>query len=116
MGDAKKTRQTITVIDFPSFVLSNCKNVEEVEEKINKLHITGGKTVGEIGMVAPVHFAIADANGDEIVVEFINKKTKIFKETVGVMIIMRMMMMMGMMMVMMVMVVVVVVIMMMVMM
>lgn len=75
---------TITVLDFASYILSKCKSVRDAQKKIDKIRIVG-KYEESIKSIVPAHFTIADKKGNEIVVEFIDKEVKIYEDTVGVM-------------------------------
>lgn len=82
--DQKKRANTITSLDLPSYVLSKCKTTREAKLAIENINIVG-KYNELISGIVPAHFAIMDATGDEIIVEFLEKETVIFEETVGVM-------------------------------
>jgi choloylglycine hydrolase len=70
--------------DFVSWVLGNFATVDEVKEALPSIRIWG-ETVAAISGPMPLHFAIHDASGKCIVVEFIGGVKKIYDNPIGVM-------------------------------
>ncbi|SHN61323.1 linear amide C-N hydrolase [Desulfovibrio litoralis] len=60
-----------------SYLLGTCKNIPELKNTIQKLKIWG-EPLKRLGQIPTVHLACADADGNYIVVEFINGKTKVY--------------------------------------
>jgi len=80
----KKADETITVLDFSSYILSKCRDVKEAKAEIKKIR-TIGKYIDAIKGIVPGHFSVADATGKEIIVEWLGKEVVISEKTVGVM-------------------------------
>lgn len=73
----------VTYADIISWLLGNFKNVEEVKKELPKIKIADTyikKVRGSLGL----HFAIHDATGKSIVVEFINGEQNIHDNIIGV--------------------------------
>lgn len=79
---AEEMSQALDFTDFCAWVLGNFSTVNEVKEALKEVRIWG-HPVPPIGM-APVHAAIHDAKGDNIVVEFINGEMKVYDNPISI--------------------------------
>ena len=70
--------------DFVSWVLGNFANVEEVKKALPEIRVWG-ETIAPYDRSLPLHFAIHDASGKCLVVEFINGEKKVYDNPIGVM-------------------------------
>lgn len=71
---------------FVFWVLANCKDTREVEEKISTVAIADVSAKGELGAGLPQHFMFTDASGRTIVVEPSKKLGfDVYENPVGVM-------------------------------
>jgi choloylglycine hydrolase len=78
------TANAVSSNDFISWVLSNFATVDEVKEALPSIKVWG-ETVAVFGGPLMLHFAIHDASGKCIVVEFINGEKKVYDNPVGAM-------------------------------
>ncbi len=69
-------KSVVPVTDAARWILGNFKNVDEVKKALDKTIITG-YYVEKMKMIPPLHLAIHDAEGNDLVVEFIDGRTKI---------------------------------------
>jgi choloylglycine hydrolase len=70
--------------DFVAWILSNFSNVDELKKELPNFSIWGDVVSDTIGTL-PLHFAIHDASGNCLVVEFIQGSKKIYDHPLGVM-------------------------------
>lgn len=76
--------QNVVPLDFMgNYILGNFATVEEVKQGLEKIQVWG-RTIPELGMVPPLHFTVHDSSGKSIVIEFLNGKTEIFDNPIGV--------------------------------
>jgi choloylglycine hydrolase len=68
---------------FGNWVLSNFSNVDEVRNALSDV-IVWGETVPQLGSYTPLHYAIHDASGKSIVIEFVDGKVHVYDNAVGV--------------------------------
>lgn len=69
--------------ELGNWVLGQFATVEEVRQALPQLTVVG-TDIAEIGGVAPVHYAVTDASGDSIVIEYTKDGLRIFDNTVNV--------------------------------
>lgn len=74
----------LMVTDLGPWILGNFSTVDEVKEKLTGLPVVGAY-VPELKSVPGFHAAVHDAQGNNLVVEFINGKTMIYDNPIGVM-------------------------------
>ena len=74
--DDKKAKQ-ISLLDAEAWILGNFSRVEEVKQALSEVDICA-VYVEELKMIPPLHLAIHDAYGKNLVVEFINGETKFY--------------------------------------
>jgi choloylglycine hydrolase len=80
----KQMRRAINAGRLGAWILASFKNVGEVRKALGGVRVWLG-VVPQLGIVAPVHFAVHDADGKNIVIEFIGGEIKIHDNPVGVM-------------------------------
>lgn len=68
----RDSRYALNGFQWIQYLLDNCKTLDEVEETVTTIQI--------IDLGVPVHYLIADANGDVAVVEFVDGILKFFKD------------------------------------
>ncbi|PSV02119.1 choloylglycine hydrolase [Photobacterium leiognathi subsp. mandapamensis] len=75
--------QAVSSEELGNYILGNFKTVAEVKEGLEKITVVG-TFIEEIGTVAPLHYAVTDANGDSIVIEYSKDGLKIHDNKLGV--------------------------------
>lgn len=73
---ADQMSKALDFVDLGAWILGNFATVEEVKKALSSVFIWG-HSVPPIG-VTPVHLAIHDAQGKNLVIEFIDGKTKVY--------------------------------------
>lgn len=68
---------------FGNWVLGNFATVDEVREALNGV-VVWGEPVPQLGSYSPLHYAIHDASGKSIVIEYIDGKARVYDGAVGV--------------------------------
>lgn len=76
--------RAINIGRLGAWILGNFKTVDEVKEAVKKVCVWSS-VVPEIKMEPPIHFAVHDAGGKNIAIEFIKGKTNIYDNPIGVM-------------------------------
>lgn len=74
----------LAITDLALWMLGNFKTVDEVEKEIRKIKIVG-VYVPQLKQVPGFHAAVHDASGKNLVIEFIDGKTMIYDNPLGVM-------------------------------
>ncbi|MBU0713840.1 MAG: linear amide C-N hydrolase [Verrucomicrobia bacterium] len=80
---ADKSKAQYHIKELVSFLLGNAKTVDEALKIVEANQFYTSKMDGKIEIT--LHFAITDASGRSVVVEFIDGKTKVYENEVGVM-------------------------------
>jgi choloylglycine hydrolase len=80
----EETDRAISIGNLGAWILGNFKATEEVKQAIRKLRIWGS-IVPELNMEPPMHVAVHDAAGNNIVIEFIEGKINVYDNPLGVM-------------------------------
>ena len=75
--------KAILIDDLGAWILGNFSKVGEVKQALLQVRVWG-KVVPELGMIPPLHIAVHDADGNNLVVEFINGRAKIYDNPIGV--------------------------------
>jgi len=77
---------SLSSVDVPAWLLSNCTTVAEVKIYIKNLKINTGapKVNGKQGITYPLHYNIHDAQGNALVIECIKGELKIYDNPKGV--------------------------------
>lgn len=79
-----ETAQALNVGNLGAWILGNFKATEEVKQAIGKVRIWGS-VVPELKITPPMHVAVHDAAGNNIVIEFIEGKVNVYDNPLGVM-------------------------------
>ena len=79
-SDASKT---IAPWEVGSWILENFASVQEVKDNISKI-VVPEVNFPAWGFTPPVHYTVHDASGNSIVIEFLNGKTVVFDNPLGV--------------------------------
>jgi choloylglycine hydrolase len=66
------------------WILGNFRTVDEVKKAIREVRVWAS-VVPELNVAPPVHFAVHDAEGNNIVIEFIKGEVNIYDNPIGVM-------------------------------
>lgn len=80
--EPQNNEQILDFVDFCDWVLGNFATVKEVKEALHNVCIWGHSIPG-LGM-APVHAAIHDANGESLVVEFVEGKMQVYDNPISI--------------------------------
>lgn len=70
--------------ELGTFLLGNCANVEEVKKILSTIFVVS-VVVPEMGMVPPVHYTVNDAQGNGLVIEYVNGELRTYDNPIGVM-------------------------------
>jgi len=81
--DDKSVTKQIEISEISDFILSCFSNTEELKKNLNNVFVWS-KNHQELNGVVPVHFSIIDKDGNEIILECINQKLKIYDNYFGV--------------------------------
>jgi len=82
--DPKDAANAVSNNDFITWLLSNFATVDEVKKALPSIRVWG-EILQLIGGPIPLHFAIHDASGKAMVVEFISGEKKVYDNPIGVM-------------------------------
>lgn len=77
------TKNVVEITDLSNWMLGNFASVDEVRAAVQNVTIWGAFNP-TMNMVPPVHFAVHDATGKNLVVEFVNGQKKIYDNPNGV--------------------------------
>lgn len=77
--NAANKERSIADLQLVSWILGECKNVEEVKEAISKVHV-----IAIDPRASTVHWRFADTTGRQIVLEIIDGKTVFYENELGV--------------------------------
>ncbi|EAR53307.1 choloylglycine hydrolase-like protein [Photobacterium sp. SKA34] len=75
--------QAVSSEELGNYILANFKNVAEVKEGLKKITVVG-TFIKEINSFAPFHYAVTDANGQSVVIEYSKSGLKIFDNKLSV--------------------------------
>lgn len=81
--DPGKANITLAHFELATWLLSNFATVAEVRQAIGKVRVCEGPTVVS-GFVLPLHFAVHDAQGDCLVIEYVKGKLHTYNNPLGV--------------------------------
>ncbi len=81
--DPARASDTIAAVDFLGYVLTQCATLQEVIESLDNLQVI---SVGEevLGTPDPAHWMITEASGDSIVIEYAERRLRVFENPLGV--------------------------------
>lgn len=80
---AENQSKAVSSEELGNYILANFQNVEEVKEGLKDIAVVG-TFIPEINGFAPLHYAVTDANGHSIVIEYSEAGMKIFDNKLGV--------------------------------
>lgn len=75
---------SISPTDFMTYTASQFATVDEVKEGLKNVRVVP-VVEPALGFASPVHYAISDTSGAEIVVEYLNGELNVHETTIGVM-------------------------------
>ncbi|MCB2192006.1 MAG: choloylglycine hydrolase family protein [Deltaproteobacteria bacterium] len=78
------TPRSLFILQFGHWMLSNFATVEEVKKALPSV-VVWSEVVPSIGMAFTAHCAVHDAQGNSIVIEFIDHQCKVYDNPLGVM-------------------------------
>lgn len=81
--DIKSDKINLAPHEVVSYILANCKNIENAKELFKTINILNSP-LDLIGRAAPLHWIIADESGASIVIEPVNKTFNILENILGV--------------------------------
>lgn len=81
--DDSQPQNVIPLDLMGNYILGNFSTVEEVKQALPSIQVWG-RIIPELGMVPPLHFTVHDSSGKSIVIEFLNGKTEVFDNPIGV--------------------------------
>lgn len=76
--------RSLSQLDVPAYLLSTCATVDDVKQALSKV-LVRGEYVDLIKTVPGVHYAVHDASGKNIVIEYVDGELEITDNPVGVM-------------------------------
>lgn len=79
--NAGKANITLSQYEVATWLLSTCATVAEVRQAISKVQVVQGPKE----VFAPLHFAVHDAQGNSLVIEYVKGKLHIYDNPLGVM-------------------------------
>ena len=82
--DPAQASNSLAPVDIGGYILAQFATVAEAKAAIEAVRVAPVVTP-ELGGPAPVHFAITDKTGDQIVVEYVDGELKLYDKTLGVM-------------------------------
>lgn len=82
---AGQTNQAIPYFNVGDWILGNFENIDQVRSALNNVYVFSEKMPQTGDTIFPLHFAVYDATGKGIVIEYIGGKMKVYENTVGVM-------------------------------
>ncbi|WP_193164373.1 linear amide C-N hydrolase [Microbulbifer hainanensis] len=82
--DPDQANISMSPTDLMAYLASQFATVAEVKTGLKKIRVVP-VVEPALGIPAPVHYAITDASGAEIVVEYLDGKLNIYETTIGVM-------------------------------
>ncbi|MEO8421729.1 MAG: choloylglycine hydrolase family protein [Hyphomicrobium sp.] len=80
---ASDQAKALSNASFGAWVLGNFENVDEVKAALGGV-VVWGETVPQLGSYAPLHYAVHDASGKSIVIEYVEGKLHVYDNDVGV--------------------------------
>lgn len=76
--------QAVAITYFGPWVLGNFETVDEIRKAIANIRVYG-EVVKGLDMIPPLHFAVTDATGKTIVIEFEEGKVNVYDAPLGIM-------------------------------
>lgn len=75
--------KSITPVDVAGYILSQCENVDEVVKLIKGVYVWPWYA-DQLKSIPPLHYAVHDASGKSVVIEYIKGELKIHENPIGV--------------------------------
>lgn len=82
---AGKDKQALPYINIGDWILSNFDSVDQVKQALPNIYVYNQSIPGMDNMTFPLHFAIYDATGKGIVVEYVGGTLHVYDNQIGVM-------------------------------
>lgn len=82
VGDTDGAR-ALANTDFVTWVLGNFGTIDEVKDALADV-VVWGPDVPQLGSFAPLHYAVHDASGKSIIVEYVGGKLHLYDNSIGV--------------------------------
>jgi len=79
-----KDSKAITIGDLGNWILGSFTTVGEVKRAIEKVYVCSME-IPQMNMIVPLHLAVHDAEGKNIVIEFVGGERKVYDNPIGVM-------------------------------
>ncbi|MFA5338221.1 MAG: choloylglycine hydrolase family protein [Candidatus Omnitrophota bacterium] len=79
-----KPESALSNLDLVSWILGNFATVEELKKELPNVRVWL-ETIPSLNAALPLHVAVHDAQGSNLVIEFINGEKKIYDNPIGVM-------------------------------
>lgn len=80
---AKSDASAVSISNFGAWVLGNFAKIDELKRALGNIRVFG-EVVAQIGIMPPLHVAVHDADGNNLVIEFIDGEMKIHDNPIGV--------------------------------
>lgn len=80
----ENSSRAISYIHFGDWLLGNFQNIEEVRNALKDITVFSTTIPGFGNFVFPLHFAVYDAQGDGLVIEFVKGKMNIHDNRIGI--------------------------------
>jgi choloylglycine hydrolase len=81
--DPGKAKSTIAHFEVATWLLSSFASVAEVRQALGKVRVCEGPSMGT-GVVLPLHFVVHDAQGNCLVIEYVQGKLSVYDNPLGV--------------------------------
>lgn len=81
---AGKNSQALPYLNFGDWILSNFKTVEEVRSALTVIYVHAQNIPSMGNMIFPLHFAVYDASGKGIVIEYVHGERTIYNNKIGI--------------------------------
>ena len=82
--DPAQAGSSIEVTDVPLYLLAMCASTKEVRDAINAVSVVATPMASLGGIQPPLHFLVTEPSGKAIVIEFLERKIRIFDAPLGV--------------------------------
>lgn len=76
--------RALSILDIGSWILGNFATVSELKEQLPNI-LVWGEVIPKFGATLPLHIAVHDAAGNNLVIEFINGQKRVYDNPIGVM-------------------------------
>lgn len=76
-------QRVLSSFELPGWMLQNFASVDEVKKALPGVTVWGGE-IAELGGVVPIHYAVYDASGKGLVVEYVGGELHVYDNPLGV--------------------------------